>query len=121
MSAQSDYDRVYGSFASILPGDRVRVVEEFTVSGKEWDGAVLKYDGDPATLPEDATGWEYWPTEHVVQVTVMGTEDNPVLNEPVDAAWSEFYVRDTGTPNRLKSKSSFEAGWQAALRDITEG
>ncbi|QDH48018.1 hypothetical protein LUPINE_10 [Microbacterium phage Lupine] len=117
MSAQSDYERVYGAFASLLPGDRVRVVEEFTITEKDWDDVVLKYAGDPATLPDGATGWEYWPTEHVKSVTVMGTEDRPVVSEPVDAAWSEFYTNDRRTPNRFKSKSSFEAGWEAALRD----
>lgn len=114
--AEERYDRAYGAFAAILPGDRVRIVEEFTVTHK-WDGLVLKYDADcPEALPEGATGWEYWPTDHITNVTVLGTDTHPHLNDALDAEWSEFYLNDRNTLNRHKVKSSFAAGWDAAMR-----
>lgn len=57
------------SFENVRPGDRIRITEEFVV--REVRDGVIYYDGDPETLPEGASGWEYWPTEHVERVKIV--------------------------------------------------
>lgn len=118
MSASERYRRAKGLFAAVLPGDRVRIVEEFMVDATS--GHVLYYGVDPEVNVEGVSEWEYVPTEHTKEVVVLSNKSGQLDNLPVDAAWAEFYNTNAGTPNRIKSKSSFEAGWEAALRDITE-
>ena len=62
-------DFAKAKFSQVRAGDRIRITEEFVV--REVRDGVVYYDGDPDVLPEGASGWEYWPTEHVEQVTIV--------------------------------------------------
>lgn len=77
-SARERYGKAFATFNSFQPGDRVRIVEEFTIESVE-DG-VLYYEGDPDVLPPFSGGWEYWPTEHITQAIVLRTADGLVVN-----------------------------------------
>lgn len=68
-------EEVRAGFERVFPGDRVRITEEFVV--KEASGNVLYYEAaDPSALPDGASGWEYWPTEHVTDVTITRMAGN---------------------------------------------